>query len=266
MKPFKQLDSPYRSPPIAVGPFDRTFPDLSFYGRFISIVFRASLKARRSVYDGTAWATSSVETRSALERVGITLEITGLEHLKRLHTPCVIIGNHMSVLETSILPGIVQPIRPVTFVVKESLLRYPFFSHVLKSRDPISVTRTHPRRDFKTVLDEGSIRLKRGISIIVFPQNTRTRFFDPSQFNSIGVKLAHRAGVPIVPLALKTDAWGNGRHLKDFGRIDPAKRVYFSFGEPMWVRRRGADEHRAIIRYIDTHLEKWRAVSPPRGR
>jgi 1-acyl-sn-glycerol-3-phosphate acyltransferase len=165
----------------------------------------------------------------------------------------------MSVLETTLLPGIVHPIRPVTFVVKESLLEYPFFGHVLKSRDPIAVTRINPRRDFKTVMDEGMIRLKRGISIIVFPQTTRTHHFDPSQFNSIGVKLAQRAGVPVVPLALMTDAWGNGKHLKDFGRIDPCKKVRFSFGEPLWVRRRGADEHRAIIRFIDGNLEKWRA-------
>jgi len=234
------------------------FPDLSFYARFLFIVFSASVKAKRAFYDGADWTRSSFDTLRALESVGVSFEITGVEHLKALRMPCVIIGNHMSVMETTVLPGIVQPIKPVTFIVKESLLAYPFFKHVLKSRDPIAVTRTHPRRDFKTVLEEGMIRLRQGISIIVFPQTTRTHRFEPSQFNSIGIKLAQRAGVPVVPLALMTDAWGNGRWLKDFGRIDPSKHVRFSFGEPMWVQGRGADEHRAVIQFIEERLEKWR--------
>jgi 1-acyl-sn-glycerol-3-phosphate acyltransferase len=128
------------------------------------------------------------------------------------------------------------------------------------------VTRTHPRQDFKTVLDEGAVRLGRGISIIVFPQTTRTEHFEPSQFNSIGVKLAKRAGVPIVPLALKTDAWGNGRRLKDFGRVDPTKGVHFSFGAPLWVTGRGAEAHQAVIRFIGDRMERWRAEPKDNGR
>ncbi|AQV02945.1 MULTISPECIES: lysophospholipid acyltransferase family protein [Desulfococcus] len=258
MKPLIQLRSPYRTNPVRISPFSRAFPDLSFYARFLFIVYRASVKAERGLYDGSDWTRSSFDTLRALERVGVAFEITGVEHLKALRVPCVIIGNHMSVMETTVLPGIVQPVKPVTFVVKKSLLAYPFFRYVLKSRDPIAVTRTHPRRDFKTVLEEGMIRLRQGISIIVFPQTTRTRRFEPSQFNSIGIKLAQRAEVPVVPLALMTDAWENGRCFKDFGRIDPLKKVRFAFGEPLWVQGRGADEHRAVIRFIEEKLETWR--------
>jgi 1-acyl-sn-glycerol-3-phosphate acyltransferase len=266
MKQFFPLKLPYRTSSARVSAAAAAFPDAAFYSRFLLIVYRASIKARRGLYDGTAWAYSSFATLRALEQVGVIFEITGVEHLKGLRTPCVIIGNHMSVMETTILPGIVNPIRPVTFVVKESLLEYPFFKHVLRSRDPIAVTRTHPRQDFKTVLDEGAVRLGRGISIIVFPQTTRTEHFEPSQFNSIGVKLAKRAGVPIVPLALKTDAWGNGRRLKDFGRVDPTKGVHFSFGAPLWVTGRGAEAHQAVIRFIGDRMERWRAEPKDNGR
>lgn len=258
MKPFQQLRFPYRTAPRKPGAFGALFPDLSFYGRFCLIVFRASLKARRGLYGDREWARSSIDTLRALEGVGAGFEITGVEHLKAVRTPVVIIGNHMSVMETSILPGIVSPIRPVTFVVKASLLEYPFFNHVLRSRNPIAVTRTHARKDLQTVLEAGTARLKQGISVIVFPQTTRTHHFDPAQFNSIGVKLAQRAGVPVIPLAVRTDAWGNGKHLKDFGKIDPRRPVRFAFGEPLWVRRRGGDVHQAVIRFIGGRLERWR--------
>jgi 1-acyl-sn-glycerol-3-phosphate acyltransferase len=259
MKPFLHLKAPYRTATREPAAFDAAFPDLSFYGSFCLIVFLASLKARRGLYGDRDWARSSIDTLRALERVGVAFEITGVEHLKAARSPFVIIGNHMSVMETSILPGIVSPVRPVTFVVKSSLLEYPFFNHVLRSRDPIAVTRNNARRDLKTVLAEGTARLEQGISVIVFPQTTRTRRFDPSQFNSIGVKLAQRAGVPVIPLALMTDAWGNGRLLKDFGRIDPSKKARFSFGEPLVVRGRGSDAHQAVIRFIGGRLETWRA-------
>ena len=103
-------------------------------------------------------------------------------------------------------------------------------------------------------------RLARGISLVVFPQGARQQVFDSGQFNSIAVKLAQRAGVPLVPVALATDAWGVGRRLADFGRIDPSKTVRFAFGEPMWVRGRGTDEHQAIVEFIQGNLRNWGAA------
>ncbi|HSB34157.1 MAG TPA: 1-acyl-sn-glycerol-3-phosphate acyltransferase, partial [Nitrospirota bacterium] len=77
------------------------------------------------------------------------------------------------------------------------------------------------------------------------------------QFNTIGVKLAKRACVPAVPIALKTDAWGTGALLKDFGRIDPAKTVHIAFGKPLEIRDRGSEEHQQIIDFIEGKLKEW---------
>lgn len=254
--------SAYATPARRISRFARACPSLSFYARFMGTVFRASAKARRGLYGDAEWCRSSHEVLETLESVGVRVEITGVEHLVRLPSPCVIIANHMSVLETNVLPVIVQPVKPVTFVVKQSLLDYPVFKHVMRSRDPIAVTRDNPREDFKAVIEGGTERLARGISIIVFPQTTRTRQFDASQFNSIGVKLALRANAPVVPLALLTDAWGNGRWIKDFGKIDPARTVHFAFGEPMEIQGRGAEDHQKIVRFIEERLSQWGLPGP----
>lgn len=204
------------------------------------------------------WARSSLEVLSAFEKIGGSLDISGINNLEQLETPCVIIGNHMSMLETLILPGIVQPIRNFTFIVKQSLLNYPVFRHVMRSRNPIAVIRTNPRQDFKIVIEEGVERLSRGISVLVFPQTTRTLSFDPKDFNTIGIKLAKRAKVPVLPMALKTDAWRNGRFLKDFGKIDCSKKVCFAFGKPMQVEGKGNEQHEAVIEFIGDKLQHWR--------
>ncbi len=258
MRQLQYTNRVYRTDPKTVSLLARTFPEPVFYSRFLAIVYRASAKAKRGQYGDAEWCQSSFEVLRSLESVGLCVEITGIKYVEQLKTPCVVIANHMSVLETVVLPVIVQPVRNMTFVVKQSLLDYPIFRHVMRSRDPIAVSRTNPRQDLKAVLEGGMDRLKRGISIIVFPQTTRTRSIDPTRFNTIGVKLAKRADVPIVPLALLTDAWGNGKYLSDFGKIDSSKNAYFAFGEPMWVQGRGTDEHQAIIDFISRKLQEWK--------
>ncbi len=248
----------YRTSPRAVSLFAKVFPSLRFYSFFIWVVFKAGLNAKHGRYDTNAWRQNSVDLLHALEGIGVCFEITGFKHLEDVHPPYVIIANHMSTLETVALPSIFLPFTNVTFIIKQSLLKYPFFGHILRTRDPIAVNRTNPRQDLKTVMEEGLSRLERNISVIVFPQTTRTLFVEPSQFNTIGVKLAQRANVPIVPVALKSDAWGNGKYLKDFGRIDPSKKVYFTIGKPIWINDRGRDEHRTIVQFINQELNKWR--------
>jgi 1-acyl-sn-glycerol-3-phosphate acyltransferase len=235
----------------------RISPGLAFYPRLFSIIFRAGAKAKRGRYDDAEWTASSLETVRALEAAGVRLDISGLEHVAGLTGPCVFIGNHMSTLETFVLPVILLPFTKVTFVVKRSLVEYPVFGHVMRSRDPITVGRTNPREDLKAVLDGGVERLGKGMAIIIFPQTTRVPLFDPKDFNTIGVKLAKKANVPVVPLALQTDAWGNGTRVKELGRIDPSKAVHFAFGAPMRIQDRGAEEHEAIVRFITTTLKAW---------
>jgi 1-acyl-sn-glycerol-3-phosphate acyltransferase len=251
-------DATYRTNDRIVTAFDRNFTTFSFYWRFLSVIFKASAKARRKAYSDAHWRQSSMEILHALERVGVCFEITGLEHLKQLDTPCVVVANHMSVLETTILPMIIVPYKKVTFIVKDSLMDYPVFKHILRSRHPIVVGRANARQDLKTVIQEGTERLLKGISVVVFPQTTRTRFFDPRKFNSMGVKLAGRAKVPVIPLALLTDAWGNGKLIKEFGKIHKNRKVHFAFGKPLWVEGRGTEVHQKIIAFIGQNLHQWR--------
>ena len=261
---MERIDSSYYSPRVRIGAFARRFPTAALYARFLQVVFEASAKAKRHRYDGAAWCRSSFTIMRALEKVGCRFEITGLQHIAELSTPCVVVANHMSLLETTILPALLRPHGKTTFVIKQSLLEYPVFKHVMRSRRPIVVNRVNPRQDLKTVLQGGMDRLRRGISVIVFPQTTRSQTFDPARFNSIGVKLALKAKVPVIPLALDTAAWNNGRWIKEFGKIDPEHKILFAFGEPLNVEGRGAREHQAVIAYIRTTLDAWK--QHPDGR
>ncbi len=250
-------DGDYRTIPVGPSLLGRLSPALSFYASILRIVITGSRRAKRGAYGDEEWSQSSLESLRAFERVGGIFEVTGTDNFRSLDTPCVFIGNHMSTLETFVLPGLIQPFKRVTFVVKQSLVDYPVFKHIMRSRDPITVGRTNPREDLKAVLEGGEAKLRAGTSLVIFPQTTRSEAFVPAQFNTIGVKLAKRAGVPVVPVALLTDAWGNGKMLKDFGTIDPSRKVYFAFGKPMAVQGRGDEEHQRIIEFISNKLQEW---------
>ncbi len=243
------------APPVSF--MGRMLPSLVFYVHAFSIVFRGSREAKRGRYGDAEWCRSSFDTLRALEKAGVFIEITGVENFTGLKGPCVFIGNHMSTLETFVLPTIIEPYKDVTFVVKQSLVDYPVFKYIMRSRNPVTVGRQNPRDDLRAVLEGGTERLKSGRSIIIFPQTTRRMVFDPAEFNTIGIKLAKRAGAPVVPIALKTDAWGNGKWLKDYGKVDPSKKVHIEFGKPLFIKDRGAEEHEQIVEFIKGKLREW---------
>lgn len=236
-----------------------SFPSLRFYSLLAGILLRAGHIARNGPYTGEDWTHSSEEVGDALEAAGARIHIEGVEHVVALDSPCVFVANHMSTLETFLLPCIIQPLRDVTFVVKGSLLKYPCLGPVLSARDPLVVGRTNPREDLGVVLDGGSRHLASGRSVIIFPQGTRSHTVDPENFSSLGVKLARKAKVPVLPIALKTDAWGTGMLIKDMGRIRPELPVHIRFGEPVSITGNGKAEHEEIVTYIRNWHERWLA-------
>lgn len=256
LEPFITQDS-YRTPERPPSWLAARNPTAVFYAKVLLVVVKASRLACKGLYTDARWILSSIETIKALESVGVRFEIRNAAAHRQLESACVFVGNHMSVLETFVLPCLIQPHRDITFVVKESLIDYPLFKHVMRSRRPIVVGRANPRQDLRTVMEEGQQRLKKNVSVIIFPQTTRSVEFDPDNFNSLGVKLAIRSKVPVVPIALKTDAWGLGRRFKDFGRIQPLKTVRICFGDPMQVQGSGKKEHRIIIDFILDNFKRW---------
>ncbi|MCU0407950.1 MAG: 1-acyl-sn-glycerol-3-phosphate acyltransferase [Bacteroidales bacterium] len=230
---------------------------LWFTLRYATIVLRTRSEALRKIYDTKHWADSSYYIFRFIEQCGGRFRIEGMENISKPEGPALYIGNHMSTLETMILPCIIAPHREVTFVVKESLVRHPLFKDVMLSRNPIVVGRTDPRKDLEAVMNGGAERLANGVSIIIFPQSTRSLDFRPEEFNSLGVKLAKKAGVPVVPFALKTDFWGNGKVIKELGPLDPSKTIHFRFGEPFSVSGNGREDNQKIINFIQDNLKTW---------
>lgn len=234
----------------------------SLYLPYFAVVLRARAVAVRGRYDDEQWALSSLAVMRAIERAGGRFAITGLEHLRAAAAtpPYVLVGNHMSTLETQVMPVLVAQYMRVTFVVKHSLITNPFFGPVMRSRDPIAVHRRNPREDLEVVLREGAQHLAARTSLIIYPQATRTPVFSREQFNSLGVKLALHSGVPIIPFAVKTDFWGERGIFRGFGPIRRERTIHIEFGAPIRPEGRGKAEHIQIMDFIEQRLSQWGAT------
>jgi 1-acyl-sn-glycerol-3-phosphate acyltransferase len=230
---------------------------LVFLVKYLSIVFATRKSALRGEYNTEAWSDSSQEILRLLEKAGARFEISGINNIRKATKPVVFIGNHMSTLETMVLPGLIAPVTDVTFVVKMSLVRHPVFGPVMRSRNPVALERENPREDFARVMSEGSEILKGGRSIVIFPQGTRHDNFNREEFNTLGVKLAGRNDATIIPLALRTDFWKNGKLVKDLGPFDRSQKVCFRFGKPMKAKGREREAQSEVMEFISENLSAW---------
>jgi len=242
------------------GLFSRLFPGLMFYARAFLVVRHAANVITAGNTQMEVFERASKGVANAVTSVGAKVTVENIDVLRRINGPCVVAANHMSSLETLALPGLIMPVVPMTFVAKQSLLKYPWLGTVLSGSKPIIVARENPRDDLRIMATKTHERISNGVSVVVFPQTTRTTMFSPDHFNSIGAKLAKREGVPLVPLALKTDFWGNGKRFKDLGHINPKLDVHFRFGEPIDAVAGEREAHRKTLEFIGNTLAEWGAT------
>jgi len=233
-----------------------------FVAGILNIINRGRILCNKGVYGNEAWVQSSREVMQLIEGCGGRFQIRGISNVAASREPVVFISNHMSTLETFVLPCLIEPYRDVTFVVKDSLVVNPFFGPIMRSRDPVVVSRENPKEDFKIVMDKGRAILAGGRSIIIFPQSTRTTRFEPENFNTLGIKLAKAARVNVIPVAIKTDFWANGGLVKDFGPIHRNKTIHITFGESFPVEGSGKKEHQRTIDFIKANLDRWNQIQP----
>ena len=219
----------------------------------------ARLDGCRGKLTNERWLKASINCLKAVESAGGCLNVSGLEGVAKQKGPVVYIANHMSILETIILPSFTLTFNDVSFIIKDELRNYPIIGGVMKALNLIAVYRKNPREDLKIVLNEGHNRICQGCSVVIFPQATRSTVFDPKNFNTLGVKLARKAGVPVVPIALKTDFHGTGRWIKDIGPINPERLLYFKFGNPTAVVGNGQATHQHVVEFISQNLRSWGA-------
>ena len=147
--------------------------------------------------------------------LNITTRIIGQENVNK--SPCVIISNHQSTWETLAF----QTIFPAhTWVLKKELLWLPVFGWSLALLKPIIINRGDKLNAIKKVISQGSDRLKKGISVVVFPEGTRQPYNQLGEYQNGGAAIAKKSGYDIIPVYHNAGKiWPKGGFIKKSGVI-----------------------------------------------
>lgn len=230
---------------------------VNFFLRICTNFYFIGRCAKAGRFDSVNQARFSQKNIDILERCGAMIHIRGLDFLSTEKGPFVIAGNHMSAVETIMLNALISPRLDFTFVIKNGIFGVPFMKHAMHAIDAIGVDQVNPREDFKIIMQKGRKQLEHGRSVLIFPESSRFSEFKPERFNTVAVKLAGRAGVKVVPFALKTDFLKPGRLFNDFGSIHPQNHIHLEFGAPVAVTGNGRETQEHIIQFIDERCRIW---------
>lgn len=149
---------------------------------------------------------------------GVKFVVIGSENLPP--PPYVALAKHQSQWETFFLQ---YYLAPVTFVLKRELLNLPFFGWGLRLTDPIAIDRGNPKQALKQTLLQGKQHLQDNISVLFFPEGTRTTPGAETKYARGGANIAVASAVPVVPIALNAgEYWPSGRFIKYPGTITVA--------------------------------------------
>ena len=142
------------------------------------------------------------------------------------------IGNHRSYFD--ILVGYTTVPGLLGFVAKKEMLKIPLLSQWMVQVNCLFMDRQNVKEGLKTIL-QGIEKIKRGVSIWIFPEGTRNRNekeTDLLPFKEGSLKIAEKTGCPVIPVAITGTANVFEKHLPF---IRPAH-VTIEFGEPFFVK------------------------------
>lgn len=141
-----------------------------------------------------AWA------RALLAIGGVKVKVEGLEKIKE-DGSYVFVSNHLSYMDTPVALASI-PVR-FRFLAKRGLFQIPFLGWHLGRAGHIRVPREDARAAVKTMTLAAQIVREQGISLLIFPEGGRSRTGAMRDFKEGAAFIAIKAGVPLVPIALK---------------------------------------------------------------
>mgnify|MGYP001089399499 CR=1 FL=1 len=137
-------------------------------------------------------------SRGGLLCAGVRLEVEGAELIPR-DQPLIFMGNHQSNFDIMAL-FLAVPLR-FNWLAKEELFKVPVFGHSMKRAGYIPINRGDGRDSLRS-LERAAKLIRRGTSVAIFPEGTRSTDGRLLPFKRGGFILAAKAGVTIVPFTI----------------------------------------------------------------
>lgn len=130
---------------------------------------------------------------------GISVKTAGLNHIDP-DRRYVFMVNHQSNVDIPVLINSLSQFQ-LRWIAKKELLWVPFFGWAMWASKHITIDRTNPLDAVKS-LQRAKERIAAGISVVVFPEGTRSQDGKLLRFKKGGFLLAVQTGTAIVPVTI----------------------------------------------------------------
>jgi len=198
-----------------------------------------------------------------LRSAGSPVSISGLENIDR-HQSYILVSNHQSTFDIFALLGYL----PIQFrwIAKAELFRIPFLGWAMTRIGYIPIERDSPKKAYRSMLAAAEA-VKRGVSVIIFPEGTRSPDGKLQPFKKGLFLIALKSQAPILPITIQGTA---AIMTKGDWRTRPG-RVWITVGRPIETAgippEREADLSRQVRETVEKNLSRGtaagaRGVSP----
>jgi 1-acyl-sn-glycerol-3-phosphate acyltransferase len=194
--------------------------------------------------------------RRIVRAAGIDLHVENSERIEAGQR-YILVSNHYSYLDIPcILAGISQ--QPIRFLAKKSLFSIPIFGWALGRSGFVPIDRKNRRTAVKS-FELAAERIRKGNTIVVFPEEGRTRTRELRPFQRGGFLLALKSGLPVIPIAIDStfDVLPVGAK-----RIVPG-RVTLRVGTPIATEARSVREKESLAAASREQIEAMLVRAKP---
>lgn len=128
----------------------------------------------------------------------IRIKVVGLEKVN-LQNSYVIVANHQSIFDVFIIYGWLPNI--FKWIIKVEFRRIPLIGKACESAGHIFMDRSHPYVAKRSIVSAEKL-LRNGVSVVIFPEGTRTKTGDMGPFKKGAFRIATDLSLPILPVTI----------------------------------------------------------------
>ncbi len=160
---------------------------------FIAVLVSYPFGGQKAVHTiATLWL------RIILALSGVGVRVRGAENIPK-GTPVIFLSNHQGAFDIPALQGYIP--HRFRWVAKKSLFKIPVVGWSMSMAGYIPIERKAARKASRSI-DDAAEKIKGGVSVLVFPEGTRSTTGELLPFKRGGFSLAVRSGAPVVPVAV----------------------------------------------------------------
>jgi 1-acyl-sn-glycerol-3-phosphate acyltransferase len=216
-----------------------------FIKKFIFERKKRNMTEEEKIYNGAKEVQALAKSLVVASKSKVN--IRGKENIPK--GSCVFVGNHQGNFDILVMRGYID--KPMGFIAKKELKKFPGVNYWMKQIHCVFLDREDPRDSVRAIL-EGVENLKKGISMAIYPEGTRSQSKEMLEFKKGAMKLALKAGVPIIPVTI------NGSY-KIFeaqkGRKTKPARVDLVFSEPIDTKNLSKEEINNLSEHVKGIIE-----------